>query len=68
MTPLVTASGTTVVVNRGWIPRHFLTSDQPWKKPTEPVKVVGIPFKGESAYTSMYCIMIMPHNIVFVVS
>ena len=48
MTPLETASGTTVIVNRGWIPRHFLKEQQSWEKPTGFIEVVGIPVKGES--------------------
>jgi cytochrome oxidase assembly protein ShyY1 len=48
MTPLETASGTTVIVNRGWIPRHFLKEQQSWEKPTGSIEVVGIPVKGES--------------------
>lgn len=64
MTPLkIEEDGSVVLINRGWIPRHFVLSDkkrsstssmspqkQEWNRPTGTVEVVGIPVKPEREY------------------
>ena len=54
ITPLVRAdagsnNNNTVLVNRGWIPRHFVVPQvsQSWAHPEGKVQVVGIPAKPE---------------------
>jgi surfeit locus 1 family protein len=55
ITPLKSSDGTTVLINRGWVPRHFVQPDnrtsappsKTWERPTGQVEVTGIPIKPE---------------------
>lgn len=57
ITPLLRPNGSTVLINRGWIPRHFApSSTQPgkdWEHPAGEVQVVGVPFRYEREYGSV---------------
>lgn len=47
VTPFETVTGLTLMVNRGWIPRHYPDSNVPWDKPTHNVRMTVVPYKGE---------------------
>lgn len=62
ITPLKSLDGTTVLVNRGWVPRHFVQPDKrtatppskAWERPGGKVQVIGIPVKPERKYVARY--------------
>ena len=54
ITPLVSDNGSTVLINRGWIPRHFIQSKQQWERPTGQVQVIGVPAKAERKLLELF--------------
>uniref|UniRef100_A0A7S1GK23 SURF1-like protein n=1 Tax=Cyclophora tenuis TaxID=216820 RepID=A0A7S1GK23_CYCTE len=47
ITPFRTVSGQIVMINRGWIPRHFPDGGVSWEKTSGTVGVTVVPSKGE---------------------
>jgi len=39
-----------ILVNRGWVPKHFVKQSLPWEKPTENVEIVGITFEPDREF------------------
>lgn len=57
ITPLLRPNGSTVLINRGWIPRQFAPSSaqaaKNWEHPVGEVQVVGVPCRYEREYCSL---------------